>query len=172
LKEQSGTVGLQAGKHVIRVTYFQQYLDHILKVSYAGADISKQIIPASMLFRNSTSVMERTMIQPGTASMSAKETIGLKPTDFSSNLQDGPGIKVFPNPFSNSLQINVNNLRNSKFELTLLNASGQVVWSKDVENYNFLYHQSINTSNFPIGIYFLNVFQDNKTTTYKLIKQY
>ena len=53
--EISGTIGLQAGKHAISVGYFQQKVVQILNVSYAGPGVSKQAIPASALYRISTS---------------------------------------------------------------------------------------------------------------------
>jgi len=51
--EKSGAIGLKAGKHAISVGYFQQAYDQTLLVSYAGPGISKQVIPASVLSRNS-----------------------------------------------------------------------------------------------------------------------
>ena len=54
-QEMSGTIGLKAGKHAISVGYFQQGGGDVLTVSYAGPGISKQAIPASALYRVSTS---------------------------------------------------------------------------------------------------------------------
>ena len=52
--EVSGTIGLKAGKHAISVGYFQQAGGSALTVSYEGPGISKQVVPASSLFRVST----------------------------------------------------------------------------------------------------------------------
>jgi glucose/arabinose dehydrogenase len=51
--EKSGTINLKAGLHAITVTFFEQGGSEVLSVSYAGPSITKQIIPASVLFRAS-----------------------------------------------------------------------------------------------------------------------
>ena len=49
--EQSGTIGLKAGKHAITVTYFEAAGGNTLEVSYQGPGLAKQAIPAGALFR-------------------------------------------------------------------------------------------------------------------------
>jgi hypothetical protein len=46
-----GAIGLQAGKHLIEVRYFERTGSHILNISYEGPGMSKQSIPDSILFR-------------------------------------------------------------------------------------------------------------------------
>ncbi len=48
--ERSGTIGLQAGLHSISVGFLQAAGNKSLTVSYSGSGISKQIIPASVLY--------------------------------------------------------------------------------------------------------------------------
>jgi uncharacterized protein YjdB len=50
--EQSGTIGLKAGKHSITVTFFEYTGGESLSVSYSGPSITKIAIPSSMLFRD------------------------------------------------------------------------------------------------------------------------
>jgi hypothetical protein len=50
-QERSGTIGLKAGKHAIRVEFFENGGGELLEVRYAGPGIAKQLIPASALFR-------------------------------------------------------------------------------------------------------------------------
>jgi RHS repeat-associated protein len=50
--EQSGSIDLKAGKHAITVEYFTRLVGNILTVSYAGPSISKQSIPAGVLYRD------------------------------------------------------------------------------------------------------------------------
>ncbi|MBC7893689.1 MAG: PQQ-dependent sugar dehydrogenase [Sphingobacteriaceae bacterium] len=52
--ERSGQIGLKGGKHTIRVTYFEKTGSQSLKVRYDGPTITKQIIPASALFRSTS----------------------------------------------------------------------------------------------------------------------
>ncbi len=54
-RENSGTIGLKAGKHAISVSFFQQVGGSVLTVSYSGSGVSKQAIPASALYRVSGS---------------------------------------------------------------------------------------------------------------------
>jgi hypothetical protein len=49
--ERSGKLGLQAGRHAIRVGYFQTGSDRFLSASYAGPELPKQEIPANALWR-------------------------------------------------------------------------------------------------------------------------
>lgn len=55
LTEKSGSVGLKAGKHAIRLEYFQLGGGKALEVQYEGAGVQKSIIPASALFRTDLS---------------------------------------------------------------------------------------------------------------------
>lgn len=50
-EEKSGKIGLKAGKHNIRVGFFEQDGSEILKVNYAGPGISKRAVPNSVLYR-------------------------------------------------------------------------------------------------------------------------
>lgn len=50
-QEKSGTIGLKAGKHAITGLFFEQGGGEIFSVSYEGNGLSKQVIPASALFR-------------------------------------------------------------------------------------------------------------------------
>ncbi|NJO02039.1 MAG: T9SS type A sorting domain-containing protein [Bacteroidia bacterium] len=50
-QERSGTIGLKAGKHALRVVFFENTGGEVLTVSYQGPGISKQAIPNSALYR-------------------------------------------------------------------------------------------------------------------------
>ncbi|AHM62948.1 hypothetical protein D770_23515 [Flammeovirgaceae bacterium 311] len=54
-QERSGSVYLAAGKHNIKVTYFEHTNSEVLAVKYAGPGISKQTIPNTKLYTGSTS---------------------------------------------------------------------------------------------------------------------
>ncbi|HEY0652074.1 MAG TPA: PA14 domain-containing protein [Chryseosolibacter sp.] len=49
--EKSGVVALKAGRHAIKVTYFDQAATEILQVSYSGPGVAKQLIPSAALTR-------------------------------------------------------------------------------------------------------------------------
>ncbi|MBC7423013.1 MAG: T9SS type A sorting domain-containing protein, partial [Ferruginibacter sp.] len=50
--EKSGIIGLKAGNHYITGLFFQQGGGTVFKVSYKSNTIPKQILPASILYRN------------------------------------------------------------------------------------------------------------------------
>lgn len=150
-REDSGSIGLQAGKHAISVGYFQQLGGSILSVSYSGSGISKQVIPASVLF-----------IVPGTVSLNnTNQTIISIPQ---------VGINAYPNPFSDYITLNVTGDAGD-FKLVLVNVSGQILWTKSGFKDAGSFQQSINTSTLQRGIYFLKVIQNNNTSSViKLVK--
>lgn len=51
ITEQSGTIGLKAGKHALKVVFFEKTGGHSLTVSYSGPGLSKQVIPDNRLYR-------------------------------------------------------------------------------------------------------------------------
>ncbi|MBC7923690.1 MAG: PQQ-dependent sugar dehydrogenase, partial [Ferruginibacter sp.] len=66
VQERSGSIGLKAGRHALRVGYLQGVLDAVLSVSYAGPGIGKQAIPASALYTRGLSL--RSADNPGGSS--------------------------------------------------------------------------------------------------------
>lgn len=50
-QERSGAVALGAGKHAIKVEYFQRGGDSVLEVAWEGPELPRQPIPANALFR-------------------------------------------------------------------------------------------------------------------------
>ncbi len=54
--EKSGSLGLKAGKHAITVYYFNNQPSIGLSISYSGPGVTKQVIPATGLFRNPDAV--------------------------------------------------------------------------------------------------------------------
>lgn len=55
-QERSASIGLKAGKHIIRVEYFEKTGGQTFSVSWAGPGIPKQIIPAASLSRLSGAI--------------------------------------------------------------------------------------------------------------------
>jgi hypothetical protein len=49
--DQSGTIGLKAGKHAVTVKFFENYGGQHLNVQYSGPGVTKQLIPNSKLFQ-------------------------------------------------------------------------------------------------------------------------
>jgi hypothetical protein len=171
LMQQSNSIGLKAGLHAISVGYFNATGDKGLQVSYSGPGITKQSIPSSALFTTSTLINQAVMVSSSSAMMFTNDSTNFQMQRLLGN-QVTPGAKVYPNPFRNSIQIDVNGGAASKFKLVLTDASGKIVWTKNVENYNSSFHESVNTSALPIGVYFLSLIQNNKSSVTKLVKEY
>ena len=150
-KEKSGAIGLKAGKHAISVGYFQQGGGNTLNISYNGPGISKQSVPSSILYRISGSVGLANVNQPIISS-----------TEI--------GVKAYPNPFINYIEINISGGVAGDYKLMLVDALGRVVWTKSGMKNAGAFQQSINTSTLEKGAYFLKVIQNNTSSVIKLVK--
>jgi len=51
IAEASGRIGLKAGKHAFTISFFEKGGDQVLSLSYDGQGITKQLVPASRLYR-------------------------------------------------------------------------------------------------------------------------
>ena len=171
-REMGGSIGLKAGMHAISLGFFEHTGDQVLSASYEGPRITKQAIPPSALFTTSSLLGQPVMVDPSSALMFSNDSTNFQMQRLLNRREMAPGVKVYPNPFRNSIQIDVNGGVPSNFKLVLSDASGRIVWTKNVESYNATYHESVNTSNLPIGIYFLSLIRDNKSSVTKLVKEY
>jgi hypothetical protein len=162
--EKSGTIGLKAGKHAISVGYFQQSGGKILIVSYAGPSISKQVIPASALFR----VSEANFSRRGINNIDQAATVQLA-TDQTLNTPVQIGIKAYPNPFVNSLNITITGDMGD-YKIMMIDVLGRTLWAKNGIKNAGTFKQSVNTSALEKGIYFLRVIQNNNNSVIKMEK--
>jgi PKD repeat protein len=78
-------------------------------------------------------------------------------------------VTAYPNPANDVLNINYLSNKAGQIEISLTNATGQQVLNQisDVQAGNFI--QTINTSRFVSGVYFLSIKSDKGTTTKKII---
>ncbi len=78
-------------------------------------------------------------------------------------------ITIYPNPVSNSLFIKVNELNEGISSFFIFDVTGKKIISEiNASAKNGLYE--INTSTLPVGIYFLQITQNNKKFTKKIVK--
>lgn len=83
-EEKLGRIGLKAGKHAIKVSYFEGGGDNVLTVSYEGPSITKQAIPSSALsYVNNPVAVNLTspapgavVVRPANVTLSASATTG------------------------------------------------------------------------------------------------
>ncbi|MBC7923820.1 MAG: T9SS type A sorting domain-containing protein, partial [Ferruginibacter sp.] len=84
-QERSGSIGLKAGRHALRVGYLQGVLDAVLTASYSGPNLPKQPIPAGAFFRVGTGGRVARNYEPGDAAFA---------------------VAIHPNPTSEYLTVN------------------------------------------------------------------
>lgn len=74
-------------------------------------------------------------------------------------------IIVYPNPTKKELHITISELNNTKIGIELVNSLGQIVLSKNADSNQ----TTIATDILPKGIYFVRVYSELKTKTFKII---
>ena len=82
-------------------------------------------------------------------------------------INETPGISIFPNPSSGRFQLTTNNMQSANGELEIYNMLGEKVYS----NPNILQQNEINLSNFSKGIYFVKYNDGTKKYNQKIIVQ-
>ncbi|MFT4973986.1 MAG: hypothetical protein ACI9JY_003200, partial [Saprospiraceae bacterium] len=73
------------------------------------------------------------------------------------------GLKIFPNPVADLLFIEINDL-NATFQAEILNTQGQILIEKSLQN-----TQSIDVADFPKGIYYLKISNEEGVVTKKIV---
>ena len=149
--EKSGTIGLKAGLHAISVGYFQQGGGSSLTVSYSSSTITKQALPASVLFIVSGTVGFDNNANQNISSINQFE------------------IRAYPNPFNNSITLNING-EAGDYKLMLVDVLGRIIWTKIGTKSEGSIEQFVNTSSLQKGIYFLRLIQNNNSSVIKLEK--
>ena len=96
---------------------------------------------------------------------------------FSSNEkisgQDAGTVTIFPNPFSGSFQVQINNKTTGLYQLSLMDIYGKTVWKKTITGSNSTITETFETGNLSGGVYYLQVlYPDQKRSVYKLLKNY
>jgi hypothetical protein len=88
-----------------------------------------------------------------------------KELDNSSNFQ------IFPNPSNGIVTIDFREKLSKTFQIKVLNAEGQLVYSEAESNFKGSYKNTLDFSNFSKGIYFVQFVTDNKVLSKKMILQ-
>jgi len=91
-------------------------------------------------------------------------SVGVDVTNINESIIVESDFKIFPNPASN--QLNIDGL-NEEYALKILNIQGQLFYEMN----NIQGHQKIDVSNYPSGLYFINVNNNKGNQTIRFIKQ-
>lgn len=79
-------------------------------------------------------------------------------------------VRVYPNPFVNTIQVDLGPEISGKYTINLLDASGKVLVSKTGSKTNVSFTESVNVSRLSYGIYFLEVISNNGRSVTKVKK--
>ena len=93
-------------------------------------------------------------------------TITVEEPTFGVDDQVSPTFSASPNPFSDLINIELENLDSEKSVVTILSLTGQVIYREDVEGKLF----SIQPPSLSDGVYFLVLENGNNKSTRKIIK--
>ncbi len=93
--------------------------------------------------------------------------ITLSNEDFTLEVQT----TAYPNPVTDYLNLNFNELAGQDFEVTLYNTNGKQVFRKELKNSST--NETLDFQSYSTGMYVLNILQrvTNKSKTIKIIKQ-
>ena len=165
--EQSGTIGLKAGKHAINGLFFQQGGDAVFVVSYEGGGYSKQQIPAGILYRSTTSysaVFDNgpIIISDGLSNVNAISINSNKVNSF----------KVYPNPVDDFANLSISAKKlNTKISVSVYNSVGVLVNFKQLSNLPVNSIQQLDMSLLSNGVYSIIVkFEDGEILNNKVVK--
>jgi hypothetical protein len=68
-----------------------------------------------------------------------------------------PGLKIYPNPSSDKLEINVSNVASENFSISITNMFGVLIFAKNIRTDSDNYFHEVNISSLMSGIYYLHV---------------
>jgi len=118
----------------------------IIAVSLADTSSNYNVVVSGMCFMNTTSQ---------NASLSIDNTIGI---GYYDNANTSEAVSIFPNPFSSSINVFVNDIFQTHLDISFYNVLGVKVMSKIL----IPQQNTIETNNLALGIYFYNVSSNGK----------
>ena len=165
-RERSGKVTLSSGYHKIEVRYFENAYGEELTVRYQGPGVSKQAIPASVLF------LDRPADNARSATAEAKKETP-KPKSVAAQEVESDML-VYPVPLEEQLTIDLGtNKVEQPITITLTDRIGREILHESVEPHQqrelTLYLEGVELLK---GVYFVNVTTTEGTlSTFKVIKE-
>ncbi len=100
-------------------------------------------------------------------------TLVSKNTGVTGTVQDEQEAKIlaFPNPFGDQLSVTLDKNISGNYKISLVAMNGTVVWSKQGTKQNSVSRENISTAHLPVGIYIMQVQNNQKNYSYKLMKR-
>ncbi len=94
----------------------------------------------------------------------------LSSVGIAENIKDN-GVKIYPNPFTNEINIWLNNLPAENVQVTITNVLGQVLYSEKLSRPNNAVINLNEVAAYKNGIYFVNLSSGDYNITKKIVKQ-
>lgn len=88
------------------------------------------------------------------------------PTLASDTFTKGPEVVVYPNPSKGIFNLD---LKSQVKNITVVNTLGAIVFEENIDNSNTITTKTIDLSSFTNGVYFINVSDDNGSSSYKVV---
>lgn len=123
----------------------------------------------AILYVNSTTTGPRNLICTGLNGYTIKKYAQILPVRGDLASIEGHSATAAPNPFSNTLEVNLAQPAAEQVQLQLFNLSGQVLVEQQFEARNQTQF-SLPTSGLPTGLYFLRIEADGEVQTLKVVK--
>ena len=82
---------------------------------------------------------------------------------------DNTLLAILPNPSNGKVQIQCGNKNFSKTKVQLIDATGRIVYSENLQNTSAFWTQTMDWSAQPKGVYFVKLISDAKVFTQKIV---
>src|SRR5690554_4634562 len=92
-------------------------------------------------------------------------------SSIAENGMEKPEVVVYPNPNRSNVSLILNNLNTSKVNVSIVNTTGQLVYTQDVEGNNNFEVKNIQVGHLKAGVYMVNVSTDSQQLTQRLLIQ-
>ncbi len=107
----------------------------------------------------------RTNCDGNSSDFSSNQNFTTTCTSSNNNIQEIP-FKIYPNPVSDELIIEIDNILNTEIQFQLSDISGKIIQRGNITQQNFV----IDMSSLPSSIYFIQLRSEEKTSIQKIIK--
>ncbi len=97
------------------------------------------------------------------------DNLGCDYVSAKSPLQQEKQLSLFPNPSNNIINIQ-GDWENENNRINLFDISGKLIFQKEINSYGNNINEELNISDFPNGIYFIEIKSDTQTFKEKIIK--
>ena len=89
----------------------------------------------------------------------------------SKEIKNNNNLSVFPNPTDGLTQLRFFNSETKDIEINMTDVAGQIIYNRSVKEFNGVFHESFDLTDYPAGMYFIQVVQGAESWTEKVVLQ-